>query len=173
MCLQYADSSAVAVDATCGNGSDTLWLARHFAKVYAFDIQQAAIEATAARLEREQVTNVRLICDGHQNMVQYVKEPPKVIVFNLGYLPGAEKEVTTKPVTTMAAIRAALEILAVDGLLCVTMYQGHSQGYEERLQILEWAKGLDKRLYHCVRTDMVNQPALPPEILWITKKKGI
>ena len=104
-------------------------------------------------------------------MARYVKEQPHVIVFNLGYLPGGDKEVSTSSGTTLEALCAALELLAVDGLLCVTMYQGHEAGYLERLKVLEWAGSLDKGVYHCVHTSMVNQPNRPPEILWITKKK--
>lgn len=171
MCLQYAGEDRIAVDATCGNGNDTLWLAERFARVYGFDIQKSAIDATAARLAAEEKTNVELIHDGHQHMARYVKEQPHVIVFNLGYLPGGDKEVSTSPGTTLEALCAALELLAVDGLLCVTMYQGHEAGYLERLKVLEWAGSLDKGIYHCVHTNMVNQPNRPPEILWITKKK--
>ena len=171
MCLQYADKNAAAVDATCGNGHDTLWLAERFGKVYGFDIQKSAIEATAARIEEAGFENVELIHDGHEKMADYVKERPHVIVFNLGYLPGGDKSVSTESESTLEALIDALSILAVDGLLCITMYQGHCEGYRERLKVLEWAKSLDKGRYHCIRTDMVNQPNNPPEILWITKKK--
>lgn len=173
MCLQYADETGIAVDATCGNGNDTLWLAEHFARVYGFDIQESALAATAEKLENAGRANVELIHDGHEHMEAYVKEPPKVIVFNLGYLPGGSKTVSTKHSTTLEALGSALRLLAVDGLLCVTMYQGHSEGYLERLKVLEWARNLDKSLYHCVRTDMINQPGMPPETLWITKKKRV
>ena len=171
MCLQYADENGTAVDATCGNGNDTLWLAEHFARVYGFDIQESAIRTTAARLEEAGRTNVELIHDSHEHMAKYVKERPKVIVFNLGYLPGGSREISTRCGTTMEALAGALDLLAVDGLLCVTMYQGHSEGYLERVKVLEWARNLDKSIYHCIRTDMINQPGMPPEILWITKKK--
>ncbi len=171
MCLQYTDEGAVAVDATCGNGHDTLWLAQHFSKVYAFDVQQVAIDVTAARLQEHGCNNVELICASHVELPVYVQEAPKVILFNLGYLPGGDKGICTTTGETLTAVDKALQLLAVDGLLSVTMYQGHSEGYRERLNLLEWAAALDKSRYHCVRTDMLNQPALPPEILWITKKK--
>ncbi len=171
MCGQYTDAEGTAVDATCGNGHDTLWLAERFGKVYAFDIQQSAIDATRQRLEEAGLDNAELICDSHHRMDTYIKERPKLIMFNLGYLPGGDKSVSTDAGTTMDALATALKLLAVDGLLCVTMYQGHEAGYQERLQILDWAKQLDKGVYHCVRTDMVNQPNRPPEILWITRKK--
>lgn len=171
MCLQYANPEGVAVDATCGKGNDTLWLAKNFAKVYGFDIQEGAIEATETLVQKEGYSNVTLIHDSHENMKKYVKESPQIIIFNLGYLPGGDKDISTRPAVTLAAIKEALDILAVDGLLCITMYQGHSQGYLERLKILEWARNLDKSVYHCVHTDMINQPVTPPEIMWITKKK--
>ena len=173
MCLQYADGTGAAVDATCGNGHDTLWLAEHFERVYGFDIQKSAIDATAERLAAAGVENVELIHDSHARIADYVKEPVKVIVFNLGYLPGGSKELSTESGSTLEALDASLKLLAVDGLLCVTMYQGHCEGYLERLKVLDWAKSLNKGVYHCVRTDMVNQPNNPPEILWITKKKEV
>lgn len=173
MCLQYADGNGTAVDATCGNGHDTLWLAERFGKVYGFDIQKSAIEATAARIEAAGLENVELIHDSHEKMAAYVEERPKVIVFNLGYLPGGDKSIITESDSTLKALNSALELLSVDGLLSITMYQGHCEGYRERLKVLEWARTLDKAVYHCVRTDMVNQPNNPPEVLWITKKKEV
>ena len=173
MCLQYVDETAVAVDATCGNGHDTLWLAQRFEKVYGFDIQKNAIDTTAARIDAAGLENVELIHDSHARMAEYVKEQPRLIIFNLGYLPGGDKCVSTESGSTLEALQQALRLLAVDGLLCITMYQGHCEGYRERLKVLDWAKSLDKSTYHCVRTDMVNQPNNPPEVLWITRKKEI
>ena len=87
------------------------------------------------------------------------------------YLPGGDKEITTRTESTLCALQAALELLRVDGLLCVTVYWGHPSGREEREAVLRWAKNLDKGIYHCVHTDMLNQPNCPPEIVLITKKK--
>ena len=39
ICEKYADGEQVAVDATCGKGYDTLWLAERFGMVDACDIQ--------------------------------------------------------------------------------------------------------------------------------------
>lgn len=170
-CKKYIDDDSVAVDATCGNGHDTLWLAGRCARVYAFDIQKAAVEATAALLEAQGKVNVSVICDSHSEMAEYVKEPVNLIMFNLGYLPGGDKTVATYHGSTLQALAQSLELLAVDGLICVIMYWGHPQGAEERKAVLQWAAGLDKGKYHCVHTDMINQPNCPPEILLITKKR--
>lgn len=180
--------SVTAIDATCGNGHDTLWLAELSDRVYAFDVQHEAIEATARLLERKNISVycrtgaeceygnethavVELICDSHENMKNYVKEQAAVIVFNLGYLPSGDKSIATAAESTVKALESSLKLLCVNGLLCVTMYQGHYAGKKERAAVLEWAKTLDKSIYHCVHTDMINQPNCPPEILFVTKKK--
>ncbi len=162
----------IAVDATCGNGHDTLWLAEKCDRVYAFDIQPEAVKATAELLgAHNRSEKVELFCESHANMKSRVSEKAVVIVFNLGYLPGGDKEITTRRESTLCALRGALELLRVDGLLCVTVYWGHPSGREEREAILTWAKNLDKGIYHCVHTDMLNQPNCPPEIVLITKKR--
>ena len=160
-----------AVDATCGNGHDTLWLAESCDKVYGFDIQESAISRTAALLEAHGLADrTQLYCDSHANMTKYISEEIAVIVFNLGYLPSGDKSITTDAQTTLSALASSLSLLRVDGLLCVTMYPGHPAGKSEREAVLAWAALLDKRAYHCIHTDMLNQPDSAPEILFITKK---
>ena len=162
----------IAVDATCGNGHDTLWLAEECDKVYAFDIQEEAVNATAELLEaHNRQEKVELFCESHADMRKRVPEKAAVIIFNLGYLPGGDKEITTHRESTLCALREALQLLRVDGLLCVTVYWGHPSGREEREAVLAWAKSLDKGIYHCIHTEMLNQPNCPPEIVLITKKK--
>ena len=172
ICEKYADKDAAAIDATCGNGHDTLWLAERFGKVYAFDIQEEAVETTRERAGSLDSGNVIVFCTGHQHMAECVHEKAAFIMFNLGYLPGGDKTVVTGVDTTLEAVQAALSLLKKDGLLCITMYPGHPQGAEEKEALLHMAAGLDKRLYHCVRTDMINQPDNAPEILFVTLKKG-
>lgn len=172
ICEKYADKEAVAIDATCGNGNDTVWLAERFGKVYAFDIQEKAVKATREKAVSRDLDNVTVFCTGHQHMAENVHEKAALIIFNLGYLPGGDKNIVTGTQTTLEAVRAALSLLKRDGLLCITMYPGHPQGAEEKEALMRLAAGLDKGIYHCVRTDMVNQPDNAPEILFITLKKG-
>ena len=103
-------------------------------------------------------------------MAEYVDEKVALVMFNLGYLPGGDKGITTWTDTTLEAVKAALSLLEKDGLLCIIMYPGHSQGAEEKEALLRLAASLDKREYHCVRTDMVNQSGGAPEVLFITLK---
>ena len=170
-CERYIDEDSVAVDATCGNGNDTLWLAGRCKKVYAFDIQKAATDATAAAVMSAGFDNVTVINDSHENMSEHVPGPADLFMFNLGYLPGGDKNITTDSCATLKALEAALGLLAVNGLVCVIMYWGHPQGAKEREAVLSWASTLDKGKYHCVHTDMINQPNCPPEILLVTSKR--
>ncbi|MCQ4637033.1 methyltransferase domain-containing protein [Anaerovorax odorimutans] len=173
---QYLRPGGTAVDATCGNGNDTVALARAGAKdIYAFDIQKTAIERTKAALVKENLysENIHLIQDSHENMGAYIKGNVQAVVFNLGYLPAASKEIATCGETTVKAVKAALRLLSVDGLVCITMYSGHPGGEEEKRKVLELARGLDQRIYHAAYINMLNQQNHPPEILLITLKRGV
>ena len=187
---QLASGEYAAVDATCGRGNDTVWLAARCGRVYAFDIQPEAIAATREALHAADVSSTReasyavsvsdataptpavtLIEDSHADLAAYISEPIGLIVFNLGYLPGGDKDRTTTAASTLTALQAAADRLAVGGLLSVTMYWGHEAGKAERKAVLAWASELDRGIYHCVHTDMLNQPNCPPEILFITRKR--
>lgn len=170
ICERYADEDAAAIDATCGNGNDTVWMAERFGKVYAFDIQEEAVAATSELAGSRGLDNVTVFHAGHQHMAEYVHEKAALIMFNLGYLPGGDKNIVTGTETTLEAVGTALSLLKKGGLLCITMYPGHPQGAEEKEALLRMAAELDKRIYHCVRTDMVNQPDTAPGILFITLK---
>ena len=170
---EYIAEGDCCVDATCGNGNDTLMLAKSTAKhVYAFDIQPAAIQSTKALLSEHNIPKekVTLICDNHTNMTAYLSAA-RVIMFNLGYLPGSDKSLTTKKYNTINAVNSALSILEKDGLCCIVMYDGHEQGAEEKSALLEMSKNLDSSIYHVAYISMINQQNHPPEILAITKKK--
>ena len=131
--LQHIGEGDVCVDFTMGNGNDTLFLSRtvgETGRVYAFDIQEEALASTRARLEAEGAPeNYTLICASHHRVREFVKEPIKAGMFNLGYLPGSGKKgVTTMRETTMPAVEAAIDLLAPDGVLIVAVYPGHEEG---------------------------------------------
>lgn len=130
--IQSGDS---VVDATAGNGYDCQWLAEAVGSsgcVHAFDIQEEALATTRQRLQvagLDQQLQCHLRC--HSDMAQHVPAGQRVILFNLGYLPGSERLVTTLRASTLVALKASLDLLAVGGCLSVMSYTGHAAGQEE------------------------------------------
>ncbi len=129
----------LAIDATCGNGHDTEFLARlGFKKVLAFDVQDLAINNTRDRLAEAQLTSVTLILDGHQNLLDHVSSPISCAMFNFGYLPKADKQLTTQTDTSLVALAAAVLHLSDDGIICLICYPGHPTGKHETQAIQLW-----------------------------------
>lgn len=165
-----------AVDATLGNGHDALWLCGLVGEtghVYGFDVQAEAVERSRARLAEAGVENrADLILDGHQNMRSYVDaQSADVVMFNLGWLPGAAHGVTTQTATTLQAVNAALEVLKEEGLLTICIYPGHEEGAREREALLDWAKNLDEREYDTMLRCYLNQSGDPPLLIAVKKNK--
>lgn len=160
--LKHLREGDVCADFTMGNGHDTLFLSKvvgESGKVYAFDIQESALESTRARLIAEGAPeNYELIHDSHHNAKSYIKTPIKAGMFNLGYLPGGDKSVTTKRETTIAAIEAAVELLAPDGILLIAVYPGHEEGTIEGNLIGDMLEKFDRRKYCCVKFRIINSP---------------
>ncbi|MBP3436862.1 MAG: methyltransferase domain-containing protein [Clostridia bacterium] len=164
--LQHLKEGDVAVDFTMGNGNDTLFLSRTVGekgKVFAFDIQESALASTKARLQEEGAPeNYTLICASHHRVKEFVNEPIKAGMFNLGYLPGSnKKQVTTMRETTLPAVKAAVELLSMDGVLMIAVYPGHEEGKKEGEMLFEYFKDFDRRhiCVSCFR--IVNSPTSP------------
>ncbi len=163
---EHLKEGDVAVDFTMGNGNDTLYLSETVGKggrVYAFDIQNEALIATEKRLtEAGAEHNYTLICDSHHKLKEYVKEPIKAGIFNLGYLPrSGKKTLTTKRETTMQAVEAAIDLLLPDGALIIAVYPGHEEGALEGEMLREYFK-TTSRFYICPSEfKILNSPASP------------
>ena len=161
--LAHLKEGDVCADFTMGNGYDTLFLSRTVGengKVYAFDIQPAAAENTRRRLvEANAPLNYTLINDSHHRLKEYIKEPIKAGMFNLGWLPGGDKSVTTLRETTLAALRDAISILAPDGIILVAVYPGHAEGETEGELIGEYLQTLDRHKYCCAKFRIINSPS--------------
>lgn len=151
----------VAIDATAGNGHDTVFLAERVGdagKVFAFDVQAEAIAAARARVEAAGLTGrVEFILASHATIVEHAA-PGSVaaVMFNLGYFPGGDHAVITRTGETLAALGAALVVLKPGGVLTVVCYPGHPGGDEESAAVESWSRRLDEGEFVAVvrrRTD--------------------
>ena len=128
-------SAACAVDATAGNGHDTLYMCKNTpanCQIWSFDIRQAALDACAGLLARQGYGNkARLILADHATLNDYVGMPVDAAMFNLGYLPGHERTPTTRPQSLKPALDSLLELLSPGGLITIVAYPGHAPGQEE------------------------------------------
>ncbi|MDD1510590.1 class I SAM-dependent methyltransferase [Priestia megaterium] len=167
----------VAIDATAGNGHDTLFLANLVGDtgyVYGFDIQPQAIQATQQRLTEHHVENrVTLIQESHSNinmLPRSIKGRVTGAVFNLGYLPGGDKDIVTTSETTISAIEQLLDLLAPEGVIVLVIYHGHEQGKQERDDLLTYVQNLDQKDVHVLQYRFMNQQNNPPFIIAIEKR---
>ncbi|EGQ22179.1 rRNA methyltransferase [Sporosarcina newyorkensis 2681] len=164
----------MVVDATAGNGNDTLFLAElvgDSGKVFAFDIQQQALDTTRQHLG-DLAGRTSLVLDGHENVRQYVSGEIGGAMFNLGYLPYSEDQsIITKPSSTIAALDALLGLLKKTGIITITVYDGHEGGSEERDALLEYVKTLHQGDVHAIRYELLNQRRNPPFLIALEKMK--
>jgi tRNA G37 N-methylase Trm5 len=164
----------IAVDATAGNGNDTLLLARlvgSTGKVYSFDIQEKAIIKTKEKLVHNDMDRrVKLIKDGHQNMGLYIKEKSiKAVMFNLGYLPGGDHSIATRAETTIPAIETAMGLIVQKGIITIVVYYGGDSGFDEKIRLLDYIESIDSKKFTVMKTEFVNQINCPPILIVIEK----
>ena len=162
------------IDATMGNGNDTLLLSRlcgESGQVLAFDIQEQALNHTRERLQKAAAPeNYTLLLKSHSHMSQYARpETVSCIVFNLGYLPGGDHSKATRSNTSITAMEQGLFLLKKGGLLTLCIYSGGDSGFQERDDVLTWLKQLDPHKYLVIRSDYYNRPNNPPIPVLIIK----
>ena len=158
----------IVVDATMGNGYDTLFLAKLAKQVYAFDIQEQALEKTSQRIQEAGLTNVDLILQGHETVDQYVTEV-KAAIFNLGYLPSADKSIITQPQTTIEALDKLCQMLVKGGRIAIMIYYGHEGGDIERDSVMDFVSQLPQQEYTATIYRTLNQINNPPFLVMIEK----
>lgn len=141
----------VVIDATAGNGHDTLFLVKcvgQTGKVYSFDVQKSAIDNTKKRiLEEGFEKNVVIINDGHENLDKYVTEKVGGVMFNLGYLPKGNKNIVTQGETTVMAVKKSLKLLRKKGLITICVYTAHNGGKMESSILESYLNELDNKDY--------------------------
>jgi hypothetical protein len=162
-----------AIDATCGNGQDTILLAQLVGsegKVWAFDIQSQALENTKERLAAiDFMSRVSLIHASHARMADFVEEPVKAILFNLGYLPTGEREIKTSGESTLAALQQGEKLLLPEGIILVAVYTGHEGGTEEWAAVKCWAEALSPHEFNVWLSRQLNRSEKAPFLVLAEK----
>lgn len=163
----------LCVDATCGNGGDTAFLCRLVGpegRVLGFDIQPEAITSTRARLEKQGLT-AELLCDSHANLLQYVRPgTADIVMFNFGWLPGADHSVFSTADSSIPALEAALAALRTGGVLSAILYSGRVIGTDEKQSILSWLRALPLEKYTVLVCDFANWADTAPLPCLVLKK---
>lgn len=172
----------VVVDATAGNGHDTLFLLRHVlpgGHVFAFDVQSAALEQTRENLAGDESfksapESVTLIHAGHEtiatNLPPGLRGQIRAFMFNLGYLPSGDKSKFTNTETTLTALRTASEWLAEYGLITVVCYPGHAGGDTEADAVKQWAEQLPSDAFEAQQIAFLNLDGAPPRCIVVRKR---
>ncbi|MCE7791464.1 class I SAM-dependent methyltransferase [Salipaludibacillus sp. CUR1] len=170
--------NGVAVDATAGNGHDTVFLAKLVGEkgtVYSFDVQKNAVAATENRVKAEQADcQVQLIHNGHEKLETYLSDIHRGnidgAVFNLGYLPGSDKTVVTAPDTTISAVEQLTKHLKPGGIIVLVVYYGHEEGKVEKDKLLPFVRSLPQEDFHVLEYRFTNQRNSPPFVIAVEKR---
>ena len=166
---EHVKESDLVVDATCGNGFDTLFLANLVpsGKVLAFDIQETAINNTK-ELTKD-FNNIEYHLSSFENINV---ENCTCVLFNLGYLPNGKKEITTNKETTLKTIKKLVDSFSVNPnlIIYIIVYPGHFEGFEESIALDEFSKNLDSKLYLSTLFKPFNQKNAP-YLIMISKKR--
>ena len=164
-----------AVDATMGNGHDTETLARLVGEsghVYAFDVQEAAVRATRERLDAAGLLGrVTLFQESHARMAELVPEKPDLIVFNLGWLPGGDKQVTTLLSSTEEAVSQALSLVRPGGMVLICCYPGHAEGKRELAFLENLFSSLPPQRFNCLEHTFLNAGQDAPRCFAVQKQR--
>ncbi|QDP40926.1 class I SAM-dependent methyltransferase [Radiobacillus deserti] len=166
----------IVIDATCGKGHDTLLLSqlvKEKGRVFAFDVQEDAIRQTNEQLKQYGVSNTTLILDSHEKINEYVPSDYLIggAIFNLGYLPGSDKQTITQPESTVQAIQQIITRLKKHCLLVIVVYAGHPGGEEEKEAVLQFVQTLSQKEYAVLQYGFINQQNSPPFVLAIERIK--
>ena len=160
----------VVVDATAGNGYDTLFLAECVGargRVLAFDVQEAALVSARTRVAAAGCDGwVEFHHESHGGLGKYAEEGTvAAVMFNLGYLPGEDHEVTTVADETLAALEVAARVMKSGGMLSVVCYPGHEAGAVEAEAVETWMTGLAAHGWRVAKYGAVGTRRLAPFLL--------
>lgn len=157
----FPEKGELAFDMTLGNGHDTMFLSENFKKVIAMDIQKEAVDQFQAP---ENV--VKMVKD--HSRTEDLEGEPDLVIYNLGYLPGHSKTITTRAETTIKSLEIMLKKVKPGGFIIIAVYYGHDGG-EEGEKVLRFVRGLDKN-YGVMHHEFINRGNNPPSLLVIERR---
>lgn len=172
--------TGIFLDGTLGNGFDTLYIAKKMnadSKIFSFDIQQKAIDTSLNLLkneiDNEKLKSISLILDSHTEIKKYItKEKIVAGIFNFGYLPKGDKNITTKKESSFLAIKNSMDLLELNGILVLVFYTGHLEGKLEKNYILDNLKYISKRDFAISICEMINHSEDAPSLCIIEKVRN-
>ena len=148
----------LCVDATCGNGGDTAFLCNLIAR---------------ARLEQVNVPAERysLVCGSHADLLQYVQPgTADAVMFNFGWLPGADHGVFSTAQSSIPALQAALQAVRPGGIVSAILYSGAVIGSDEKQAVLRFLRALPLKSFTVLVCDFANWAETAPLPCLILKK---
>lgn len=168
---RHATKELLLVDATCGAGNDTLFMANclnGLGKIVAYDIQESAITMTKVLLEKNGYTNILYKLTSHE----YISEIPDLVIYNFGYLPNGDKSITTKVESSVKSVLNMIDLIHInpDLLIILVLYPGHTNGWIESEKIDQLCFKLPGNDYLVCKYQNYNR-ITSPFILTISKNK--
>lgn len=178
----------LAVDLTAGNGQDTLFLYQlvgPMGQVVAFDVQSQALLATRerliaagaqVRLQQQDIQplscgpGIDLLQVSHAELAGVIPAAPKGIIANLGYLPGGQQDIVTRPESTVLALEQSCSLLADGGRLVVVVYPGHAGGTEEGIEVTNFFTELQVPNFQVLQMKVSNRSQAP--FLFVVEKQA-
>ena len=161
------------VDATCGNGHDTLFLAGLCSPdgmIFSFDVQEEALNKAEKLLNENNLpTSVMFVNTGHENMEKVIKPNVDVVMFNLGFLPNSESKICTRPGTTITALNSACRKLNDHGIITIICYPGTLEGRAETKEVKDWIAGLDNNTFN-ISEHLSEKPNETTPVLYVVEK---
>jgi SAM-dependent methyltransferase len=165
------------IDATVGKGNDTLFLARltgPHGRVFGFDTQSQAIAFAQEKASHQSNSSIQWINLSHEFLLEAIGDEwlgrIGAVMFNLGYLPGFDHQITTNADSTLIGLDAAIQLLRIGGLVTVIAYTGHVGGQEEADAVVQWASQLPQTQYNVLSYQFINQKNNPPFLVAVEKK---
>ena len=92
------------------------------------------------------------------------------ICYNLGYLPGGNKNITTLAETSLKSIQLSLNLLSSNGIMAIAIYRGHNEGKEEENCILQYLRNLPKNKFGVMIHECINRSNTSPLLVIVEKK---